>query len=102
MLKKEKNAMALTNHATTKKINKINVVIVLLNLPLPKMMVVDLTTLDLAGTQLETLTPMLEDGKPTNAPSQLLLKHPLLMLMVKWEDKFMLTGPHGDFLLSEM
>jgi hypothetical protein len=96
---KEKNVMALTNLATTKKTTTLAQ---LLNPSHPLMMAVDPTTLDLAGTQLVTLTPTLEDGKPTNALNQSLLKSPPLMDMVKWEDKFMLTGPHGDLLLSEM
>ena len=95
----EKNVMALTNLATTKKTTTLAQ---LLNPSHPLMMAVDPTTLDLAGTQLVTLTPMLEDGKPTNALNQSHLKLLLLMLMAKWEDKFMLTGLHGDLLLSEM
>lgn len=96
---KEKNVTALTNLATT---NKIPTLAQLLKSSNPSMMAVDPTIPDLAGTQLVTLTPMLEDGKPTNAPSQLPQKLPPLTTTVKWEDKFMLTGPHGDLLLSEM
>jgi len=96
---KEKNVTALTSLAITKKKTKLAQ---LLSPLLLLMMAVDPTTLDLAGTQLVTLTPILEDGKPTNALNQSLLKLLLLMLMAKWEDKFMLTGLHGDLLLSEM
>jgi len=56
----------------------------------------------LAGTQLETSTPTLEVGKPTDAPSQLLPMRLPATIMDKPEDKFKLTGLHGDFPLSEM
>lgn len=68
----------------------------------PSMKDVALTTQDHAGTQLVTSTPMLEVMKPTNAPSPLPLTHQPVMSTANSVDKSTLTGPHGDFPLSEM
>lgn len=93
-----KIVMAPTNLATTDK-DPLSP-----SLPLKKnlMKVVDPTTQDHAGTQLVTSTPMLEVGKPTNAPSPLPLMHQPVMYTANSVDKSTLTGPHGDLLLSEM
>lgn len=63
---------------------------------------VALTTPVPAGTALELSILMLEVGNPTDALSQLPLTLPLATPMDNSQDKFLLTGLHGDFLLSEM
>lgn len=90
--------MALTNLATTDK----DPLSPSFPLKKKKMKVVDPTTQDHAGTQLVTSTPMLEVMKPTNAPSPLPLTHQPVMSTANSVDKSTLTGPHGDFPLSEM